>query len=299
VIATHHKGSNLNIVDLSLRLTLLDLLLRPVGSQLLQTLILALACIGLMMPNLLRSAQLWAGLALLTAIRVIIDWPMPDNHAYLLCYWCLAIALSLYAGRNSPDATQPCLAINGRLLIGLTFGFAALWKLVLSPDYHDGTFFRVMMLIDPRFEDFAHLVGGLTQEQFWQLQQQVNGNSASYPPMLEPAQYKFLAQIAAWWNISLNVLLAVSFLWLSTWPIKLKTAWRLDNYRNELLLIFCFVTYMIANVDGFAWLLLSMGVSQLDSTMQKKRPWLLPTYLVCFVAVLLYRAIPILIQYLI
>jgi hypothetical protein len=56
----------------------------------------------------------------LTGVRAVADWPMADNHAYLLCYWCLALAIAMWL--RDLDS----LARNARLLIGLTFAFAAL-----------------------------------------------------------------------------------------------------------------------------------------------------------------------------
>ena len=98
---------------------------------------------------------LWLGLASLTGIRVIADWPLSDNHAYLLSYWCLACGL---AGLS--DNPQRYLARNARWLIGLAFAWALLWKLLLSGDYSNGVFFRVTMLTDPPA---------------WKLQAQYNG----------------------------------------------------------------------------------------------------------------------------
>ena len=143
--------------DLALRLTLLGLVLHPVGHELFRPWILGMAGAGLLFPGLLHRPALWGGLSLLTAGRVALDWPLSDNHAYLLSYWCLAVTLSCF-GKDQ----DPVLALNGRWLIALVFGFATLWKLLLAPDFVDGTFFRVTMLVDPRFEDFTRLVGGLS-----------------------------------------------------------------------------------------------------------------------------------------
>ena len=116
----------LDPVDLPLRMTLLALSLRPIGGGLLRPGFLVLTVLGLVVPGLLRRSTLWALLTALAAFRVLEDWPLPDNHAYLLCYWCLAITLALRTAEP-----EPVLALNGRLLIGLVFAFAALWKLVL------------------------------------------------------------------------------------------------------------------------------------------------------------------------
>ena len=146
------------VFDLALRLTLLDLLLRPVGDWTVRPFILALAAIALLRVNWLRHPVLWLALATLTAIRVIVDWPLADNHAYLLSYWCLAASMALM----SKD-TGRVLAINGRFLIGLVFLFACIWKLAISDNYEDGTFFQVTMITDDRFAGFAQLAGGLDE----------------------------------------------------------------------------------------------------------------------------------------
>ena len=80
--------------ELAAKLTLLALLLSPVGNWFIRPFTLSLSVMGLLIPGLWRSPSLWAALALLTGIRCYIDWPSADNHAYLLSYWCLAFAIS-------------------------------------------------------------------------------------------------------------------------------------------------------------------------------------------------------------
>jgi hypothetical protein len=63
------------------------------GSWLVRPAILAVAVLVLIFPRLLRSSRMWGALAALTAIRIAGDWPLADNHIYLLGYWLLAIAL--------------------------------------------------------------------------------------------------------------------------------------------------------------------------------------------------------------
>ena len=167
--------------DLTLRFTLLALLLRPVGDWTVRPFVLLLACLGLVSPRALRSPYTWGLLTLLTGWRVVADWPLSDNHAYLLCYWCLALACSLLA-----TDVRSSMALNGRLLIGLTFLLATLWKALLAPDYLDGTFFRVTMLTDPRFEDVSLQLGGLTDAQLAEnrafLQPDLSGGELLHPP---------------------------------------------------------------------------------------------------------------------
>jgi hypothetical protein len=93
-----------------------------------------------------------------------VDWPLPDNHIYLLAYWCLASRPGV-ACRGCASAAGTRAA---RLLVGLAFLFAVLWKVVLSPDYLDGRFFRVTLMMDDRFAGAVMLMTGLSVEQLKQ-----------------------------------------------------------------------------------------------------------------------------------
>ncbi len=270
----------LDAVDVALRLTLLDLLLRPIGNWAIRPMILALAGAGLLFPRFLRHPVLWVSLTLLTAVRFVSDWPVADNHAYLLCYWCLACALSL-AARDMRE----CLAFNGRLLIGLVFGFAVLWKLALSADFLDGTFFRVTMLLDPRFEPWTALLAGLSPDDF-EMQRTALGRHLDMPQLAIPAGpalpivFGQLADAATWWTAAIESAVFVTF-----W------SWRpaaLGRTRHLLLLAFCATTYVVAPVDGFGYLLVAMGFAQCETD----RGFTRGLYLAVFALVLIYREIP-------
>jgi hypothetical protein len=268
------------VFDLALRLTLLDLLLRPVGSWALRPFILTLAVIALVRTNWLRHPLLWLALAALTAARVIVDWPLADNHAYLLSYWCLAAALALFS-----QDTARVLAFNGRLLIGLVFLFACVWKLAISDNYVDGTFFQVTMITDDRFEGFVRVAGGLDESEYADLREAVTqhldappGHAIDMPEI--PTRFKYLALAATFWNLFINAALAIIFLWPS--------GARGNRLRHLALLTYCVVTYAIATVDGFGWLLLAMGAAQTGIEQLRIRR----AYIAVFVLILLYREIP-------
>jgi hypothetical protein len=263
------RGRALDPTALALRLTLATLLLRPVGIGWLKYTVVALAVIGLVSPKALRHAMLWWLLAALAAVRVIADWPMADNHAYLLCYWLLAIALC----RSSVELDDT-LARNARLLIGLTFAFASLWKVLLSPDYLDGTFFLVTMATDVRFENFTRLAAGLDPAELQTLRDYLHAGG----PIIgagEPTRYRAVAMIATGWNVFINLGLACAFLGL---------AW-IARLRNAILIVYCAVTYAVATVDGFAWILISMGVAQTDRVQMRT----IGGFVAAFLLVLGYR----------
>src|SRR5262245_55790540 len=144
---------------LPLRVTLVLLLIRPPEDPYVRGGIWLLAGAGLVVPALVTRAWLWGGLAALMLLRVAVEFPLADNHLYLLMYWCLAIALALAA--TAPET----LARSARWLVATTFTCAVLWKALLAPDFLDGRFFRVTLLTDDRFATVARAVGQLTDEQ--------------------------------------------------------------------------------------------------------------------------------------
>jgi hypothetical protein len=266
--------------ELALRLTLLGLLLQPVGNESFRPWILLIAGVGLFVPSVTRRVELWGLLAVLTGLRVVLDWPLGDNHAYLLFYWCLAVALSLCV----EDESQR-LARHGRWLIGLVFAFAVAWKTVLSSEFVDGTFFRVMLLTDPRFEDLVRLVTSLTTEEVElhrsALMRHADGVMLPISDLpRRPEGFDGLARFMTFWTLGIEGLVALLFLWP---PGRGPSA-----FRDLALLAFCATTYAIATVAGFGWLLVAMGIAQCDPERNRIRS----CYVACFGLILFYREVP-------
>ncbi len=267
-------------LDTSFRLTAIALLLRPMGPWFVKPAILAIAALVLISPRALRTPALWAIVAAFVAVRIADDWPLADNHIYLIAYWTLAIALSLRA-----LDLQATLATTSRWLLGMAFAFAVLWKAVLSPDFLDGRFFRVTLLTDPRFAEAAMLIGGLTDEELKANREALTalpeGAALAEPPTVtEPVRLRVLATISTWGIVLLEACVALSMLL----PPRRVPAW----LRHGLLIAFCLVTYAFAPVAGFGWLLLVMGVAQ---TTERDR-WWRRAYIGAFLIVLFYSEVP-------
>jgi hypothetical protein len=242
--------------------------------------ILTAAVLVVIFPRCLRSSLVWGGIALFVAIRITDDWPLADNHIYLLSYWSLAIALAL----RTPDAPRT-LAFTSRWLVCLAFAFAVLWKTVLSPDFLDGRFFRVTLLTDPRFDAVAQLIGGLSREQLDANRKALtllpHGAELADPPTVyEPTRLRALAKASTYGILVLEALVAL-FMGLSS--LQLLAIW-----RHLALLSFCGITYAFAPVPGFGWLLLVMGLAQLE----RRRRWLAGAYVAMFLAVIFFGEVP-------
>lgn len=262
-------------VLLAAQLTCATLLLAPIGSWLVRPLVLALAVAGLLARGWAVSPRLWAALAALAGLRVLLDWPMSDNHGYLLAIWCTALAVSCRDARP-----RALLARHARLLIGLAFALATLQKLA-APDYLDGTFFRWAFAVDPRFEDLGTLLGrgpeALERTRDWL----TTPPGAALPPgaaFVETPALRAAASLFAWATLLLEGIVALAFLA----PAALGVA----RLRDAALLFFCAATYAIAPVAGFGWLLLAMGTAQCESARRRL------LYLAVFALVVFYREVP-------
>ena len=205
-------AAGLSPVALALRLTLLEILLRPAAAWPLRTALLVLAGLALVHGRLLLAPLTWLLLAALAGLRLVVDWPLADNHAYLLAYWCLAVALAALVA----DAHRS-LASSARWLVGLAFAFAVLWKAFLSPDYLDGRFFRVTLIQDPRFADVAMLLGGLSPEELEENRESLEplpegAELVDARVLVEPPAFRRLAGALTWGGLALEALVAAAFL---------------------------------------------------------------------------------------
>ena len=264
-------------MELALRVFLLVLLL-DASLFWFQRLPLQIACgLGLLLPALARDARFWAGVTLLTAWPLVWNWPFSDNHDYLRAFAALSVALAL--GARDPAGS---LRTSARLLIGATFCFATLWKLALSPDFVDGTFFRVTLLADPRFHDLAVLAAGASWETLdafdAALREFLAGRPGGWPgSFVEPPGLRPLALALTLYTGAIEAAIAAAFLW----P-------RLARYRNALLIAFGASTFAFATVRGFGWLLMTLGVAQCEADERRARVG----YLATLFAIEAYRSVP-------
>ena len=264
----------------ALRLTLLVLVLRPPAAGALRGLTWLVAGVALVVPAVARAAVVWFVLAALVAARLVVDWPLADNHIYLLGYWCLGIGLCL----GVTDGFQ-AIGSMSRWLLGTAFLCAIVWKGILAPEFLDARFFRMTLLTDDRFADVSNAIGGVSEQQL-----QINRAAlVALPPgadvidgpiLQEPRALRRLGIVLTWCGFILEASLALAF--LSPWPAALHRG------RHVLLLIFAVTTYAIAPVAGFGWLLMAMGLAQSDV----RQDWLRLAYVGVFMLVLVYAETP-------
>jgi len=268
------------VSDSVLTLTAIILLLRPLDVWWLAPFVLAAACLSLAVRAVRHTPLTWILVSLLVAAGIVFEWPLSDNHIYLLAYWCLAIGLAL-----SGSTPAAALSASSRWLLGAAFAMAVLWKAVLSPDYVDGRFFRVTLLTDERFADASLVFGGLSRDQMEEnrafLEPLPEGAELLSPPaFVEPPRLRAFAALATWGGLILEALIALTCL--------IPADGRLQLARHASLLVFCVTTYALAPVAGFGWLLATMGLAHCRPDQTSWRAG----YVAVFILILLYSEIP-------
>lgn len=212
-----------------------------------------LSIVAIIYRPLYHKALFWLLITAILAIGHYRNWYSIDNHKYLMNYWCLAIFFSLLM----PNPRK-AMALNAKILIGLAFLFATIWKLI-SEDYLNGTFFHSALLLDGRFFSVANLFGAINvqtiEQNYNAFQTLLNYDSTHQIIQLQDTpQLGLLAQFLTWWTIILEAVIAITFLWPEGGVV--------SKWRDFPLLLFLISTYTIAPVTGFGWLLAIMGLTQ-------------------------------------
>lgn len=248
--------------DLVAAMTLVLLLLFTASSWYMQVGVLSLSVAAVLYRPLARQAWFWFAITLILVVGLTDSWFYVDNHQFLITYWCFALGLARLA--PSPEAF---LAFNARVLVGLAFLFAVVWKLV-SGDYLDGTFFEFHLIHHHRFAGLTELLGGIPASQLGQNVQSLQDLTRFGDPSAETAMHSsgritLLANVLTWWTLGIEAFVAACFLW----PV----GRALSRWRDPALLAFLVTTYPVAPVVGFAWVLTAMGTAQ--SADERFRYW--------------------------
>jgi len=234
--------------------------------------IVIFAAIGLVASSLQTNGWYWAVIVAVLAKGSLPRFFVLDNHKILMIYWALALALS---------ATPAYLATNARRLIGLAFLFAVAWK-IASPDFAEGSFFHLTLVVDGRFSGFTRIVGNVSADALasnqLSMRDLLSGDITSFKTVDSPG-LSMIAVGMSWWTLFIEGAVAVAFL---------GAGWshRLHCLRNPLLILFLLSTYAIATVIGFGWLLAICGYAQTEN--QEKRSRI--AFLVALLVLQLYRA---------
>lgn len=147
---------------ISLRLSVLMLLLFGSTTWHLQVPLRLICGSMLAFPRLLTSWRLWCVILGIETYANASYWWRIDNHKYLMTYWTLCCCLYVAGDRRqSRDQLQRAAT----LMVGLCFLFAIMWKL-WGGQYLDGSFLQYHLLTDSRL---AHITAFMTNLELDQL----------------------------------------------------------------------------------------------------------------------------------
>lgn len=202
----------------------------------------AVAIVGLIWRPLTVSPVYWSIATVALVAWSVRELPLLDNTAALVMFWTAAVAVALFTS----DWVET-LAAQGRWIMATVFGLAVLWKLV-SPDFLSGEFFEWTLLVDPRFEPLARLVGadsaGLAANR-----EMVSTGVAG--PLHREGLIGFAAQTLTWGTIAVEGAVAV------LWGVGERTG----KWRHLALILFAVTTYLLVPVAGFAVTLMAIGMA--------------------------------------
>ena len=237
----------------------------------------ALALLGLLSLRLQNQAFYWWLLSAVLSYKTYTNWWSQDNHQFVFNLWCISLALGYSLGHF-----KEVIAKNAKALIGLSFAFATLWKVFLSPDFMNGDYFYFTFMTDIRFQDEAMILGATANDlgnNTSELYHVRNGAKEaaifSYIPSLHWATLG-----VTWWTALIEGLLALVFLW----PRK-NTLYRM---RNAVLLVFAWTTYLAAPVMTFGWTLITLGLAQTEEDEERTRL----LYILTLVLLFIYAKVP-------
>jgi predicted nucleic acid-binding Zn finger protein len=233
----------------------------------------------LLVPSVAKRPAIWGLLAIMASITLVLERDLADNHKYLLCYWLWVMCIAhIPDGREQRDEI---IGFNARFFLIFIFLGAALQKFV-SSSYMSGAMFELELLLDGRFQAFAHLTGidaGLVNESVRRLLllrnpyvQVLNDKIL----LLSDDRVHFVANLITLYDFYVQV--AIGALLLFRRAVT-------DLIANVLLLFFIFTTYIPAPVLGFGFTLAILGFA-----LVKERSQLLSAaYLLSMAAVLFYQ----------
>jgi len=239
--------------------------------------VLILAGLALVLPGFYKSKYLWYSIAFIFILKTISEWWFQDNHLFVNTYWAIAIAFAL-----SFKDVKKVLAANARLMVGLVFSFAIVWKF-LSPDFISGSYFHYSFLTDVRFIEEATLLGDVSRSEIDSNIRKLNEFEAAGTDQVELAssdRIKSLTHLITWHTVVIELLLAVLFLL----PARL----RISRYRNYLLIVFVLTTYLAMPIHSFAWLIIAIGISQVKDDEKPDKAILIA----CLPVMLIYQYVP-------
>ena len=189
----------------------------------------------------------WTVVTSVNGFALIQLWLDEGNHLYLNFYISLAILTALLS-----RAPRTVFKLNARLIIGLVFTFATLWK-VFTPSFISGEFFRYYLASDERLAPVGVLLTGLTFDDIAVNRERLKQLPEAEVTLISPPGVGILATVLTLLTILLEGAVATCFLWPSE---------RIAKLRDTVLLLFMLGAYLTVPVPAFGMAFACLGYGQ-------------------------------------
>ena len=264
-----------DLYDLVLSLTLLFLIMFSGVHWFTRIPLAALSISAFIWRDLVDQPKFWFLAFCFIAFETGLFWFESDNHKYLTAYWFLSLALiSNFPRENRLSYVKK----HARLFLVACMGFAVLWKLI-NGDFMDHSFFEFTLLTDDRFLYFTKYLTGLDHSDLVYNQEALRGilsQSENAVALKKNVRVENLAAFMTYFTLAIETAIPVGFFFF---PERV--------FPHFFLVFFILVTYPVASVIGFAWLLIIFGLSRCDGS---RHSHLRSIYCVLFVLTQTFRS---------
>jgi hypothetical protein len=217
-------------------------------------------------PGLAVRPVTWWLMAALWFAAVVVQQDRMEDHVWLFTCWLVALAVSLAAG---VEGFLDHAAWHARVLVGVTFSVAVLWKLFFH-QFVNGMALWTFLVTDGRFAPLARGLGiphSALHEGQEQLTAVLAGTTDAYQP---PSDLLWRVTVIAVLTLLLEASVAVSFLSPDGSPPA--------RLRLPSIVTFGLVTYSLVPVLGFAALLATLAM--VASRWRRSVAWVFPVMVV-------------------
>jgi hypothetical protein len=233
----------------------------------------------LLFPKAARTPGLWGVVAGVATISLLQERDLADNHKFLLCYWLWVMCLA-HIPRDA-EFRDRIIRFNARFFLIFIFLGAAVQKF-LSPTYMSSAMFGMQLLVDGRFQAFAHLVGidpvlgDESLRRLLLLQNPYVQVVDNHIKLSSSDHVHYVARLVTLYDFYVQVAIGVLLLFCRR---------ATDIAAHVLLLFFIITTYLPAPVFGFGVTLSIMGFALAKDRFQI----ISAAYLASIVAVVIYQ----------
>jgi hypothetical protein len=203
-----------------------------------------------------QESQFWLFLTFTWGLNLSLSWRRAENHDFLFFYILVSIYLSVKK-LNSKYFLQR----SSRVLLAILF-FVAFAQKLSSSEFHSGSFLITTYTFDSRVVNIFPRIFGLsypdynTNQDAIEAMKEISGELSF--SVNQPDSFSLFGLITTYWTLFIELVIALSFI---------TSVFR--GFRDYILQLFIFTSYLIIPISGFGLLLCLLGLMQAPTSKHK------------------------------